>query len=47
MGFFQNMIPTSLAVFSVQVFDIKNPSDMKDYNRYEALMIDIANNCGS
>lgn len=46
MGFFQNMIPISLAVFSVLVFNIKNPSDMKDYNRLEALMIDIADSCG-
>lgn len=32
--------------FSALVFDIRNPSDMKDYNRHEALITDIADSCG-
>lgn len=44
--FSPNTIPITLALFPIPVFDSKNPSNMKDCNKHEALMMDLADTSG-
>lgn len=44
--FSPNTIPITLALFPIPIFDSKNPSNMKDCNKHEASMMDLADSCG-